>query len=111
MCDDSWLRCDPHTGTYAPPPACACHTAIVVVCNKAVGEYYLASAFEKIFIQPSGYVGLTGMGQDRVFLKRFIDRYGIKAEIFSREVGAYWCFGDPQSKYSATLHYIGYSIV
>lgn len=51
----------------------------------AVGEYYLASSFEKIFVQRTGFVGLTGIGVDRVFIKRFLDKYGIKPQIFARE--------------------------
>lgn len=51
-----------------------------------MGEYYLASAFERIFLQRSGFVGLTGMGTERIFLKRFLDKYAIKPEIFAREV-------------------------
>lgn len=54
---------------------------------QAVGEYFLASAFEKILVQKSGYVGLTGAGAQSLFFKGFFDKYGIKPEVFSREVG------------------------
>lgn len=64
--------------------------------RQAVGEYYLASSFEKIFVQRTGFVGLTGIGVDRVFIKRFLDKYGIKPQIFAREVGCCWYSIGPQ---------------
>ena len=54
--------------------------------EQAVGEYFLASAFEKVVVQKSGYVGLTGIPQQKLFLRRFFDKYGIKPEVFAREV-------------------------
>lgn len=52
-----------------------------------MGEYFLASAFEKVVVQKTGYVGLTGAGTQQVFLRGFLDKYGVKPEIFTREVG------------------------
>lgn len=51
-----------------------------------MGEYFLASAFEKVILQKSGYVGMTGMGTQKPFFKGFFDKYGLKAEVFAREV-------------------------
>lgn len=55
--------------------------------EQAVGEYFLASAFEKVLVQKSGYVGLNGISQQKLFFRGFFDKYGIKPEIFAREVG------------------------
>lgn len=55
--------------------------------KQAVGEYYLASAFEKVLVQKSGYVGLTGTGDQKLFYRGFLDKYGIKPEVLAREVG------------------------
>lgn len=54
--------------------------------DQAVREYYLASAFEKVLLQRSGYVGLTGGGTQTLFMRGFFDKYGIKPEVFAREV-------------------------
>ncbi|CAN0260308.1 unnamed protein product, partial [Ectocarpus fasciculatus] len=51
----------------------------------AVGEYFLASAFEKVLVQKTGYVGLTGSGGQKLFFRGFLDKYGIKPEVFARE--------------------------
>ncbi|CAM9890353.1 unnamed protein product, partial [Hapterophycus canaliculatus] len=50
-----------------------------------MGEYFLASAFEKVIVQKSGYVGMTGMGVQKPFFKGFQDKYGLKTEVFARE--------------------------
>lgn len=38
-------------------------------------------------MQKSGYVGLTGIPQQKLFFRGFFDKYGIKPEMFAREVG------------------------
>src|SRR6266566_2994662 len=40
--------------------------------------YYLATAFDTIFLQPSGDVGLTGIGVERVFLRGALDKLGVQ---------------------------------
>jgi protease IV len=39
--------------------------------------YYLATAFDKIYLQPSGSVGLTGIGIEQLFLHDALARAGI----------------------------------
>src|SRR6266700_3076978 len=46
--------------------------------------YYLATAFDTIFLQPSGDVGLTGIGVERVFLRGALDKLGVQMEIGAR---------------------------
>ncbi len=46
--------------------------------------YYLATAFETIYMQPSGDLGLTGVSLERVFLRGSLDKLGIAMEIGAR---------------------------
>lgn len=41
------------------------------------GAYYLASAFDEIYLQPSGEVGLVGLHRDVNFVKRALDKAGV----------------------------------
>jgi len=49
------------------------------------GSYYLASSFEKIYLQPSGDVGLTGLLAQSFFLKDTFEKLGIEARLDNRE--------------------------
>jgi len=51
----------------------------------ATGAYYLAAAFGEIWVQPSGNVGLAGIGIEQPFLKGLLDRLGVKAEVIQRK--------------------------
>jgi protease-4 len=46
--------------------------------------YYLATAFETIFLQPSGDVGLTGLAIERVFLRGTLDKLGVSMDVGAR---------------------------
>lgn len=46
--------------------------------------YYLATAFETIYLQPSGEVGLTGLAIERVFLRGALDKLGVTLEVGAR---------------------------
>src|SRR6202046_390075 len=46
--------------------------------------YYLATAFETIFLQPSGDLGLTGLAVERLFLRDAMDRLGVTFEVAKR---------------------------
>ena len=50
----------------------------------ATVPYYLASAFEEIWIQPSGEVGLTGMVAEAVFVKDALAKLGIVPQMSRR---------------------------
>jgi len=41
------------------------------------GAYYLATAFDEIYLQPSGDVGLTGLIAESIFLKGTLDKLGV----------------------------------
>lgn len=46
--------------------------------------YYLASAFQEIWLQPSGDIGMTGFAAESPFLKGALDLLGVKAEFGAR---------------------------
>jgi protease-4 len=48
-------------------------------------DYYLASAFDEVWLQPSGEVAMTGLRLEMPFLRTMLADLGIKAEFASRE--------------------------
>jgi protease IV len=46
--------------------------------------YYLATAFETIYLQPSGDLGLTGLAVERLFLRGTLDKLGVAMEVGAR---------------------------
>ena len=46
--------------------------------------YHLASAFHEVWIQPSGGVGLIGVGAEAVFLRPALDKLGVEPQIAQR---------------------------
>jgi protease IV len=46
--------------------------------------YYLATAFDAIYLQPSGDLGLTGLAVERVFLRGSLDKLGVTMEVGTR---------------------------
>jgi protease-4 len=49
-----------------------------------LSTYYLAAAFGDIWVQPTGTVGVAGIGSDNFFLKKFLERFGVKASFLAR---------------------------
>ncbi len=47
-------------------------------------QYYLATAFDTIYLQPSGDLGLTGIAVERVFLREAMDRLGVSFQVAKR---------------------------
>lgn len=47
-------------------------------------EYYLASAFSKITMQPNSEVGLTGISAEVPFFRSALDKIGVTPEFYSR---------------------------
>ncbi|HEV8238814.1 MAG TPA: signal peptide peptidase SppA [Thermoanaerobaculia bacterium] len=50
----------------------------------ANGAYYLATAFDQIYIQPSGDVGLTGLELTSLFLRGTLDKLGVEPQFAQR---------------------------
>src|ERR1017187_9015763 len=46
--------------------------------------YYLATAFETVYLQPSGDLGLTGLAMERRFYRGAMDRLGVEFEVAKR---------------------------
>ena len=46
--------------------------------------YYLATAFDRIYLQPSGDVGLTGLAMEQPFIKGTLDSLGIGVQMDHR---------------------------
>jgi protease-4 len=49
-----------------------------------LSTYYLAAAFSNIWVQPSGTVGIAGIGTEAFFLKNVLERFGIKGNFVTR---------------------------
>ena len=46
--------------------------------------YYLATAFDKIYLQPSGDIGLTGISLEQWFYRETLDKLGLEFQIGKR---------------------------
>lgn len=55
-------------------------------------EYYLASAFNEIYVPPSGNLGLRGFAATGTFLRGVLDKIGVEPEL--RRIGKYKSAGD-----------------
>jgi protease IV len=47
--------------------------------------YYLATAFDQIFLQPSGSLGLTGIVVEQLFLRSALDKIGVSFQAAQRK--------------------------
>jgi protease-4 len=47
--------------------------------------YYLATAFDRIFLQPSGSLGLTGISVEQLFFRAALDRIGVSFQAAQRQ--------------------------
>ena len=52
--------------------------------DSATGTYYLASAFDAVYVQPSGDVSVTGVGQETPFVRDALARLGVKPQMGRR---------------------------
>ncbi|MBX2834483.1 MAG: signal peptide peptidase SppA [Micavibrio sp.] len=50
-----------------------------------LGRYYLASAFDEIWMQPLGVVSIPGISLEMPFIREGVDKLGIKPEFFKRK--------------------------
>ena len=53
--------------------------------GQGLGLYYLASAFEKISMQPVGMVLVNGISSEIPFARAALDKIGVKPEVIQRE--------------------------
>ena len=47
-------------------------------------EYYLATFFDKIYMQPHTTIGLTGIALEVPFVRTLLDKFGIEPEFYAR---------------------------
>ncbi|HEX2581481.1 MAG TPA: S49 family peptidase [Dongiaceae bacterium] len=53
--------------------------------NNGHVQYYVASAFDKVFLAPSGSLGLTGFAVEQPFLRNLLDKLGIEPQMDGRK--------------------------
>ncbi|MGD9639482.1 MAG: signal peptide peptidase SppA [Alphaproteobacteria bacterium] len=51
--------------------------------GSGTAEYYIASAFDEIWMQPTGELGITGLRVEIPFAKKALDKLGVKPSFFS----------------------------
>ena len=57
------------------------------------GQYFLASAADRVHVSPDGAVLLAGLARYQNYFKSALDKIGVKVHVF--RVGAYKSFGEP----------------
>ncbi len=50
-----------------------------------LGQYYLVSAFEEIWMQPMGMVAITGLNAEMPFLRNVLDKVGVEPQFMQRK--------------------------
>lgn len=61
------------------------YTSSFADLGSGMGAYYLASAFDSIWMQPVGMVSMTGLSLEMPFARGVLDKIGAKAEFLQRE--------------------------
>lgn len=52
--------------------------------GQGTSEYYLATAFDEIWMQPNTEVGITGLAIEVPFFKKLLNKVGVSPEFYSR---------------------------
>jgi len=53
--------------------------------GSGIGAYYFATAFDQIWMQPVGFLSITGISMEMPFAKGALDKVGAKAQFLHRE--------------------------
>lgn len=53
--------------------------------GEGLGNYYFASAFDQIWMQPVGMVSIAGIGIEMPFVKTLLEKIGARAQFYQRE--------------------------
>lgn len=53
--------------------------------SSGLAAYYIASAFDEIWMQPVGVVSIGGMKLESPYFKKIMDKHGVEAQIFQRK--------------------------
>ena len=65
-----------------------------------IGAYYLATAFDTIFLQPTGDIGLTGLVSETPFVQGTLEKLGVKPRLAVREKYKSFANAFTQEKYT-----------
>lgn len=88
------LAANAHRATARPPAASGPLPAVLTVAfapafgeagNGGTAPYFLASACQYVYCQPSGMVGFIGMESPAFFVRGLLDRLGVRPVFFTRE--------------------------
>src|SRR5690606_18526490 len=61
------------------------YTASFADLGSGIGAYYLASAFDQIWMQPVGMVSMTGLALEMPFARDVLDKVGVNPQFLHRE--------------------------
>jgi len=61
------------------------YTASFADLRSGIGAYYLASAFDEIWVQPTGFISITGLSIEMPFAKEVLNKLGANPEFLHRE--------------------------
>ncbi len=61
------------------------YTASFADLGSGIGAYYLATAFDEIWMQPVGMLSMTGLAMEMPFAKKLLDKVGAQAQFLHRE--------------------------
>lgn len=61
------------------------YTASFGDLGSGIGAYYFASAFDEIWMQPVGFLSLTGIAIEMPFARAVLDKIGVNPEFLQRE--------------------------
>ena len=53
--------------------------------GRGLGTYYLASAFDRIWMQPVGIVAIAGVSAEMPYARALLDKYDVQPEFFQRK--------------------------
>lgn len=61
------------------------YTSSFADLQSGIGAYYLASAFDEIWMQPIGFLTISGLSMEMPFGKGTLEKLGVQAEFLHRE--------------------------
>lgn len=82
--------------------------------GQGTDEYWLATAFDKIYMQPDSDLGITGIGIEIPFIGGALNKFGIDAEFYARyeykNAAASLTHSQMPKEYRSQLNYLGSNI-
>lgn len=68
--------------------------------SNGLADYYLASAFEEVWMQPIGNLSITGLSGQLPFFENTLEKLGVEAELYTR--AAYKTAAEPLTRATAS---------